>query len=61
MIKEGLFMNKKIVSAVLCLILVVGCLTAVAACDKDGKEKLSIVYLGDSIGEAVAEIGRAHV
>lgn len=47
-------MNKKIVSAVLCLILVVGCLTAVAACDKDGKEKLSIVYLGDSIGEAVA-------
>lgn len=47
-------MNKKILSALLCLILVIGCLSAVAACDKTEKEKLSIVYLGDSIGEAVA-------
>lgn len=46
-------MSKKIIAAILIAATCFACLAAFTACDNDG-DKLSIVYLGDSIGEAVA-------
>lgn len=47
-------MSKKIIAAILIAATCFACLAAFSACNNDDDDKLSIVYLGDSIGEAVA-------